>query len=141
MKPNNGCRGEVLLAFEVMKERALGDPGRRADIIDGGGVAITTGAKGSLRVPWNSVVTGWSVIADQSGSIAVDILRANDAVPTVSMIGAGNKPSLSAAQFAGDVAPSGWTSTTIVGDDWLTFSVASAATVTRITVDLHLAKT
>ena len=109
-------------------------------IIDGGGVAITTGAKGSLRVPWNSVVTGWSVIADQSGSIAVDILRANDAVPTVSMIGAGNKPSLSAAQFAGDVAPSGWTSTTIVGDDWLTFSVTSVATVTRVTVDLHLAK-
>jgi hypothetical protein len=109
-------------------------------VIDGGGVAITTGAKGSIAVPFPATVTSWSVIADQSGSIAIDILRANNAVPVTSMIGGGNKPTLTAAQFAGLVIPSGWTSTAIVGNDWLTFSVASVATVTRVTVVLQLAK-
>ena len=38
VKTNNGCRGQIVLALKVMKERALGDPCRSADIIDGGGV-------------------------------------------------------------------------------------------------------
>src|ERR1700719_1391290 len=54
-------------------------------VIDGGGVAITTGNKGQLHIPFNSFIFGTRAIADQSGSIAVDILRANLAVPTVSM--------------------------------------------------------
>jgi hypothetical protein len=108
-------------------------------VIDGGGVAITTGIKGFIRVPWAATVGFWFVMADQSGSIAVDILRANNAVPSVSMIGGGNKPTLSAAQFAG-AAPSGWTSTTLAQNDWIAFSVTSVLTVTRVTVDLTLAK-
>src|SRR5262245_31527607 len=96
-------------------------------IIDGGGVAITTGAKGSLRIPYAATIGNWSVIADQSGSIAVDILRLNNGVPVTSMIGGGNKPTLSSAQFVGPTLPSGWTSTAFVANDWITFSVTSAA--------------
>jgi hypothetical protein len=109
-------------------------------VIDGGGSAITTGAKGSIRIPWAATILTWSVIADQSGSIAVDILRANAAVPSVSMVGGGNKPTLSAAQLANAIAPSGWTSVVFAANDFITFSVSSAATVTRVTVDLSLSK-
>jgi len=109
-------------------------------IIDGGGVAITTGAKGQVRIPGPATVLSWYVIADQVGSIAVDVLRANNAVPSVSMIGGGNKPTLTAAQFSGRVVPAAWTSTVLAAEDWLTFSVSSVATVTLVTVDLQLAK-
>lgn len=108
-------------------------------VIDGGGSAITTGVKGNIRIPFPAVIVGWGVMADQSGSIAVDILRANNAVPSASIVGAGNKPALAAAQFA-TAAPSGWTSTSLAQNDWLAFSVTSAATVTRVTVDLVLDK-
>jgi hypothetical protein len=109
-------------------------------IIDGGGVAITTGVKGFIRIPWPATVVNWEMAADQTGSIAVDILRANAAIPVTSIVGGGNKPTLTAAQFANATAPSGWTSTSLVSNDWIGFSVTSAATMTRVTVDLILAK-
>jgi len=109
-------------------------------IIDGGGVAITTGVKGYFRMPYPAAIAQWSVMADQSGSIAIDVLRLNNGVPVTSIVGGGNKPTLSAAQFAAPTAPSGWTSTALAANDWIGFQVTSAATVTRVTVDLILAK-
>ena len=108
-------------------------------IIDGGGSAITTGLKGFIHIPFTSTVGIWRVMADQSGSIVVDIFRANNAVPSVSMIGGGNKPTLSASQFSA-AFPSGWTSVSLVSDDWIGFNVVSATTVTRVTVELQLGK-
>lgn len=108
-------------------------------IIDGGGSAITTGVKGFIEIPFAATVASWAVMADQTGSIVIDILRANNAVPSVSMIGAGNKPTLSSAQYNFQL-PSSWTSTTLSQTDWLGFSVSSASTVTRVTALLNLAK-
>jgi hypothetical protein len=108
-------------------------------IIDGGGSPITTGVKGFLKIPWAANIVFWTVIADQSGSIAVDILRANAAVPVTSIVGGGTKPNLTAAQIFG-AAPAGWTSTSLAPNDWIGFQVTSAATVTRVTVDLSLVR-
>ena len=108
-------------------------------IIDGGGVAITTGVKGYIHIPWFATVAFWNVIADQSGSISIDVLRANAGIPSVSMIGGGNKPTLTALQLNG-AAPSGWTSTALASADFLGFQVVSAATVTRVTVELFVRK-
>ena len=109
-------------------------------IIDGSGFAITTGVKGFIHLLFPSTLNSWRVMGDQVGSIAVDILRApGGAIPSVSMVGAGNKPTLSAQQFAFGV-PTGWTSTSFVIDDWIGFNVTSAATVTRVTVALQLNK-
>lgn len=108
-------------------------------IIDGGGVAITTGNKGWLKVPWAGFVGFWTVLADQSGAIVVDILKGNNTFPSVSMIGAGNKPTLSAQQI-NSAAPTGWTSTSFIANDWLAFNVPSVSTVTRVTVDLSIGK-
>lgn len=110
-------------------------------IIAGGGTAITTGVKGYMPVPFGATITGWSVIADQSGSISIDIFRANNAVPTVSIISTGNKPTLTSQQFVGNTAPSGWASTVLVAQDYLGYNVVSAATVTQVTVNLFLTKT
>jgi hypothetical protein len=108
-------------------------------IIDGGGSAITTGNKGQLPLPFACVINAWEVIADQVGSIAIDILRANLAVPVASIVGAGTKPNLTAQQLAVSV-PVGWTSTALAVDDFIAFNVTSAATVTRVTVSLRVLK-
>lgn len=109
-------------------------------IIDGGGVAITTGAKGFFRVPYGATIATWSIIGDQSGSISIDILRNNGGVPAASIVGGGTKPNLTAQQFVGPTAPSGWTSTTLAPNDYLGFTVSTVATVTRVTIILSLLK-
>ena len=109
-------------------------------IIDGGGVAITTGAKGFLRIPVGATINTWSIIGDQSGSISIDILRNNGGVPAASIVGAGTKPNLTAQQFVGPTAPVGWTSTSLAPNDYLGFTVSTVATVTRVTLILTLAK-
>jgi hypothetical protein len=111
-------------------------------VIGDGTSVLTLGTKGSLRIPWGGTINTWSLMADQSSSVTVDILRANNAVPITSMIGAGTKPALSAAQFAAPTAPSAWTSNAFVANDWITFSLTGSApvNVTRLTVDLSMTK-
>jgi hypothetical protein len=109
-------------------------------IIDGGGSPITTGVKGYLKIGYPASISAWEVMGDQSGSIAIDILRLNGGVPVTSMIGGGTKPNLSAQQFAVGVPPVGWTSTLLAESDWLGFNVTSASTVTRVTLALDLGK-
>jgi hypothetical protein len=104
-------------------------------VITGGGGALTTGNKGWLHIPVAVAITEWRVLADQSGSVVVDILRTNNGFPSTSMVGGGNKPTLSSAQF-NQATPSGWTSTALAVDDWVAFNVTSASTVTEITVCL-----
>jgi hypothetical protein len=138
---NGGSGGFVIDSMGIGPPGAIGafNNGALEFVIDGGGSAITTGNKGSLYVPFAGIVIAWRVIADQSGSAQVDVLRANFAVPSVSMVGGGTKPNLTASQL-NQAVPSGWTSTTFVAGDFISFNVTSAATVTRITVVLEYAK-
>jgi hypothetical protein len=109
-------------------------------IISGGGSPIGTGPKGFIPLPFAATITAWSLIGDQSGSISIDILRANNAVPTVSIVGGGTKPNLTAQQFIGPTPPAGWTSTALAAGDFIGFTVSSATTVTQVTLSLTLAK-
>jgi hypothetical protein len=129
---NGGAGGFVIDAVGVNTSMAAFE-----FVIDGGGSAITTGNKGQLYVPFSCNINALYVIADQVGSIAVDILRANVAVPVTSIVGAGNKPTLTAQQVVAAV-PSGWTSTALLIDDFVAFNVTSVATVTRVTVVLRV---
>lgn len=105
-------------------------------IIDGGGVAIATGSKGLIRVPSAMSITSVELIADQSGSIVVDVKKAAYAgLPTTSSIAASAKPTLSAAQKSQDATLTGWT-TSLAAGDYLEYVVDSAATVQRVTITL-----
>ena len=110
--------------------------------IDGGGAAITTSSPtmggATVEVPCACQIVNWTVESDASGSIAVDVTRANKAVPSSSIVGSGNKPALSTHQYA-SAAPSGWTSVQLAQGDIIGFSVASATTVQRVTVTLRVA--
>lgn len=105
-------------------------------VIPGGGAVISTGTKGWLHVPITATIGTWAVLADQVGTVTVDILRANNAFPQTSIIGGGVKPNLASAQFSA-VAPSGWSSVVLVPNDWVSFVVTGTVTnVTQITVNL-----
>lgn len=114
---------------------ALGSNTDVAMIIDGLGAVISSGQKGQIHIPFSMTINSWRVMADQSGSIVIDVLRANNAVPSSSIVGAGNAPTLSTQQFA-ETTPVGWTSASLAPDDWIAFSVTSATTVTRVTICL-----
>lgn len=109
-------------------------------IIDGGGSAITTGSKGHVEIPFACTLTAVRLMADQSGSIVVDIKKAAySGLPTTTSITASAKPTLSSAQKNQDATLPGWT-TSVTAGDWLEYVVESATTVIRVTVSLTCLK-
>jgi hypothetical protein len=111
-------------------------------IIDGGGAAITTGQKGHLEIPFACTITGWTLLADQSGSIVIDVWKDTYAnfPPTVADTIAGSeKPTLSSAQKNQDLSLTTWT-TAISAGDILAFNVDSASSVTRVVLSLKITK-
>jgi len=109
-------------------------------IIDGGGSAITTGQKGHLEIPFKCEIQQVTLLADQSGSIVIDIWKDTYAnfPPTVAdTITASAKPTLSSAQKYQNSTLTGWTKTINAGDI-LAFNVDSASTLTRVTISLKV---
>lgn len=112
-------------------------------VIDGGGAAITTGVKGDLLIPFACTITAATLIADQTGSIVIDVWRDSYAnfPPTVAdTITASAKPTLSSAAKSQDTTLPGW-STGITAGQLLRFNVDSVSTVTRVTLALSVTRT
>ena len=112
-------------------------------IIDGGGSAITTGEKGHLEIPFACTIQQVTMLADQVGSIVVDIWKdtyVNYPPTDADSITALAPPTLSLAQKSQDSTLTGWT-TSITAGDILAFNVDSAATITRVTLSLQVTKT
>lgn len=112
-------------------------------VIDGGGAAITTGVKVDIEAPYACTVTGWRLVADQAGSIVLDLWKDSYAnyPPTVAdTITGTEKPTLSAAAKAEDTALSTWT-TSLSKGDWIRVNVDSAATITRATLSVLVNRT
>lgn len=111
-------------------------------VIDGGGSAITTGVKGDLEVPFACTINRATLLADQSGSIVVDIWKDTYAnyPPTIAdTITASALPTISSTTKAQDSTLTGWT-TSISAGDTLRFNVNSITTCTRVTLSLKVTK-
>jgi hypothetical protein len=110
--------------------------------VDGGGSAITAGSGTTIYVPVASAgsITGYTLIADQSGSISIAISKcAGSTFPSgFTSIVASSPPTLSGAQYQSDSTLTGWTTSVATGDV-LKLSVTSASTVTRVTLTLQFA--
>lgn len=112
-------------------------------IIDGSGSAITIGEKGHLEIPFACTITQVTLLADQSGSIVVDIWKdtyTNFPPTNADSITAAAPPTITTAQKSQDSALPGWT-TAISAGDILAFSVDSCTAITRITLSLKAVKT
>ena len=109
-------------------------------IIDGGGSAISTGIKGDIEVPFDCTIEQVTMLADQSGSVVVDIWKdtyANYAPTDADSITASAVPTISAATKSQDATLTGWT-TALSQGDILRYNVDSASTVERVTISLRV---
>jgi hypothetical protein len=112
-------------------------------IIDGGGSTITTGIKGDLQLDFGCTINSATLLADQTGSIVVDIWKntyANYPPTVANTITASAKPTLSSAAKSTDATLTGWT-TSIASGDTIRYNVDSVTTVTRVVVVLKVTKT
>ena len=118
--------------------------------IDGGGSVPSTGVKGYIVIPYGCTVTGWTIIADQSGLASVDVnfIAGSGAPPTApniptdptNLISASAPVSLtgpSQSAAGGSSAVSTWYKTLT---QWgtLMFDLTSVTTCTRVTVQVLL---
>ena len=115
-------------------------------VIDGGGSAITTGQKGNLEIPFDCTLTGWTLMADQSGAIQIDIWDDTYAnfppADADTMPGAGNEPEITASgQKAEDNAITDWTDYTLSANEIIAFNVDSCTTIERIVLSITARKT
>jgi hypothetical protein len=110
--------------------------------IDGSGSAITTGSKGYISVPYSCTINNNTIVADQAGSIVIDVKKSTYAgFPTTTSICAAAKPTIVAPnQKSTDSTLTGWT-TTVTSGDIIEFVVDSAATITKATLTLGITKT
>ena len=109
-------------------------------VIDGGGSTITTGQKGHLEIPFACTIKQVTMLADQSGSIVVDIWKdtyANFPPTDADSITASAPPTISSSQKSQDSTLTGWTKS-ISSGDILAFNVDSCATITRVTISLKV---
>lgn len=107
-------------------------------VIDGGGAAIAPGdANVFPSVNFGCTIGAAMVSADAVGSITVDVWKANAAIPTSGDKISGTNPvTLASAQLNQASSLATWTSTTVSANDVFGFRVATATTVTRVTVQL-----
>ena len=112
-------------------------------IIDGGGSAITTGIKGDFSVPANCTITSVTALADQTGSIVIDIWKdtfANFPPTDADSITSASPITLSSVSNLYNPTLSGWT-TSISAGDILRFNVDSVSAITRLTIEIRVTKT
>lgn len=107
-------------------------------VVDGGGSALTTGIKADVYVPYAATITAVTMLADQSGSVVVDIWKDTygNYPPTVAdTITASAKPTITTAVKSQDNTLTGWT-TVITAGDTLRFNIDSATTITKLNLTL-----
>jgi len=112
-------------------------------IIDGNGSAIIPGIVGDLIINNDLTILGWTVLANQVGSIVIDIWKdsytnypptVDDSMPGVS----GNKPTISSDVKGQALTLTNWSSVLLSAGDTLRFNVDSCTDITRVTVMLKV---
>jgi len=113
-------------------------------VIDGAGVEITDGIKGDIRVPFACTVNAWTLLADASGAIVVDVWKdtlANFPPTNADSMCSGKEPTIAASGTnAEDTAITDWTTDDITAGDVLRFNVDSCTTITRCTLALKVTR-
>lgn len=111
-------------------------------IIDGGGAAITTGIKMDVEIPFKCTLTAVRVLADQSGSIVIDLWKdtyANFPPTDADSITSATPPTVTTATKAEDTTLTGWT-TSFAAGDILRINVDSCTTITRVCLVLRVSR-
>lgn len=111
-------------------------------VIDAGNSVITTGLKGYVEWGFPATITGWTILANEVGSIVLDVWKDSylNFTPTVADTIAGSeKPTLVNAQKNQDLSLTSFSTTVAQGDIWA-FNVDSVASVKKITIAFRFNK-
>lgn len=112
-------------------------------IVDGGGAAIATGIVGDIMVDFACEIEAVTLLADQSGSIVIDIwedVYANFPPVDADSITAAAPPTISSATKSQDTTLTGWSKSLVAGSI-LRFNVDSATTIEKVTLSLKVRRT
>lgn len=107
--------------------------------IDGASATPPLGFKGYVTVPYNGTLTGWVLLADQSGSASLDVRYSTySGLPNTSSIINGAGPTLSSAQKA-EGSVSSWTVTSVNAGDVIEVDLTSVSgSITFLTLTLQI---
>jgi hypothetical protein len=122
----------------------VGNTGTLFFIIDGGGSAITTGVKGDVGpFDYNFTIAANTLLADQSGSIVVNIwvdTYANYPPTVADKITGSAPPTISSSTKSQDTTLTGWT-TSVTSGQTMRFNVDSVTSIERVTLALKYTRT
>jgi hypothetical protein len=108
--------------------------------LDGGGTALTGSFTRYVRVPFTGTITKWTLLADASGSIVIDVWKdtfANFPPDNADSITAGNEPELSTDNEAEDSTLTGW-GTSVTAGDVFGFTVDSVSGLLWVSLTLEI---
>lgn len=110
--------------------------------IDGGTTVISVGQKGYISVPYAGTITGWDIVADQTGSVSMDVAKRAAAVPntTTDTISGASPIALSSGQLTQGGPVAGWSTVAVAAGDVIGFNVTAAAQLHRVTAQLSITK-
>lgn len=115
-----------------------------AFVIDGGGEVITSGTQGKLEIPFPATIAHCRLLADQSGSIGIDLRKDTyagyEGIVAADSICSGTRPILSSAMKYQDATLTGWNKKIASGDILAYIVDAGISNITRCTVSLGVYK-
>lgn len=106
--------------------------------IDNGANVIPTGVNGNIVVPFACTISQWTLLANESGSIVIDIWKdsyANYPPLVGDSITASAKPTISSSTKGQSSTLTGWTTNLLAGDI-LRFNVDSVTTIKAVDINL-----
>jgi len=110
-------------------------------VVDNRPYFITVGAYGYFRFSYPCVISKWSLVADDVGTMSFDIWKANEAMPTsiAETIISDNYPTLTAQQVSSSDNMTDW-DVDIVEGDILLYVVRSNVDVKKVVLTLEVIK-
>lgn len=105
--------------------------------LNGQGTVLQNGIYGGSVATYNGTITSWQIntlYESPSGSIVIDLYRG-----TASIIGAGNKPTLTST-YSATASVSGWNSTTVNIGDFFYIGITSSQSLTGAVVTFFINK-
>ena len=109
-------------------------------IFDGNGSPLAAGSKGVFTVPFNCVISAWTMLGNTTGSVQLDVQKATYAAfPTASSISPTNKPQIVSDIKAASSTLTGWSPAVSAGEI-LVVNIDSASGIGRLTLGLSLTR-
>lgn len=138
---NGDLSGDVTTAGSLVTTLKLAARTRTIEVvIDGGGAPVPVGIVADRYIPYAGTIKSVTLLADQVGSVIVDIWS----VPYASYPAAGGNsitgsslPTITTGVKSQDTTLSGWTTALAIGD-CLRFNVNSVTSITRVTLTLEV---